>query len=53
MVENRFVGMKSRASTRLRRDGPVGAHRALESLVMDREVMLMQDSLIRLMPAGL
>lgn len=47
MVENRFVGMKSRGVY----ETPGGtvlwaAHRALESLVMDREVMLMRDSLI-------
>ncbi len=47
LVENRFVGMKSRGVY----ETPGGtvlwaAHRALESLVMDREVMLMRDSLI-------
>jgi argininosuccinate synthase len=47
MVENRFVGMKSRGVY----ETPGGtvlwaAHRALESLTMDREVMLMRDSLI-------
>ena len=47
MVENRFVGMKSRGvyetpgGTVLR-----AAHRAVESITMDREVMLMRDSLI-------
>ena len=44
MVENRFVGMKSRGvyetpgGTVLR-----AAHRAVESITMDREVMLMRD----------
>lgn len=47
MVENRFVGMKSRGVY----ETPGGtvlwiAHRALESLTMDREVMLLRDSLI-------
>jgi len=47
MVENRFVGKKSRGVY----ETPGGtilwaAHRALESLTMDREVMLMRDSLI-------
>ncbi len=47
MVENRFVGMKSRGVY----ETPGGtvlwaAHRALESLTMDREVMLIRDSLI-------
>jgi argininosuccinate synthase len=47
MVENRFVGMKSRGVY----ETPGGtvlwaAHRALETLTMDREVMLMRDSLI-------
>ena len=47
MVENRFVGMKSRGVY----ETPAGtvlwaAHRALESITMDREVMLMRDSLI-------
>jgi len=47
MVENRFVGMKSRGVY----ETPGGtvlwaAHRALESLTMDREVMLMRDSMI-------
>jgi len=46
-VENRFVGMKSRGVY----ETPGGtvlwaAHRALESITMDREVMLMRDSLI-------
>jgi argininosuccinate synthase len=47
LVENRFVGMKSRGvyetpgGTILRR-----AHRAVESLTMDREVMHLRDSLI-------
>lgn len=47
LVENRFVGMKSRGVY----ETPGGtvlwaAHRALESLTMDREVMLMRDSLM-------
>ena len=47
MVENRFVGMKSRGIY----ETPGGtvlfaAHRAVESITMDREVMLMRDSLI-------
>jgi argininosuccinate synthase len=47
LVENRFVGMKSRGVY----ETPGGtvlwaAHRAVESLTMDREVMLMRDSLI-------
>ncbi|OPY10719.1 MAG: Argininosuccinate synthase [Syntrophus sp. PtaU1.Bin005] len=47
MVENRFVGMKSRGVY----ETPGGtvlwaAHRALESITMDREVMLLRDSLI-------
>lgn len=47
MVENRFVGMKSRGIY----ETPGGtvlwrAHRALESITMDREVMLIRDSLI-------
>jgi argininosuccinate synthase len=47
MVENRFVGMKSRGVY----ETPAGtvlwtAHRAMESITMDREVMLMRDSLI-------
>ncbi len=47
IVENRYVGMKSRGvyetpgGTVL-----VAAHRALESLVLDREVMHLRDSLI-------
>ena len=47
IVENRFVGMKSRGiyetpgGTILRE-----AHRAMESLTMDREVMHLRDSLI-------
>ncbi|MEM7447992.1 MAG: argininosuccinate synthase [Myxococcota bacterium] len=47
IVENRFVGMKSRGvyetpgGTILQR-----AHRALESITMDREVMRIRDSLI-------
>jgi argininosuccinate synthase len=47
MVENRFVGMKSRGVY----ETPGGtilhiAHRAVESLAMDREVMHLRDSLI-------
>ncbi|PKN67672.1 MAG: argininosuccinate synthase [Deltaproteobacteria bacterium HGW-Deltaproteobacteria-12] len=47
MVENRFVGMKSRGVY----ETPGGtvlwaAHRAVESITMDREVMLMRDALI-------
>ena len=47
MVENRFVGMKSRGVY----ETPGGtvlwaAHRAVETITMDREVMLMRDSLI-------
>ena len=47
MIENRFVGMKSRGVY----ETPGGTvlwagHRALESITMDREVMLMRDSLI-------
>ena len=47
MVENRFVGMKSRGVY----ETPGGtvlwaAHRAVESITMDREVMLLRDSLI-------
>ncbi len=47
MVENRFVGMKSRGvyetpgGTILR-----AAHSAVESITMDREVMLIRDSLV-------
>lgn len=47
MVENRFVGMKSRGVY----ETPGGtllwrAHRAIETITMDREVMLLRDSLI-------
>ena len=47
MVENRFVGMKSRGVY----ETPGGAilhfaHRQMESLTMDREVMHVRDSLI-------
>lgn len=47
LVENRFVGMKSRGVY----ETPGGtvlhiAHRALESLTLDREVMHLKDSLI-------
>lgn len=47
LVENRFVGMKSRGVY----ETPGGtvlwaAHRGVESLAMDREVMMMRDSLI-------
>ncbi len=47
LVENRFVGMKSRGIY----ETPGGtilqvAHRALESITMDREVMHLRDSLV-------
>ena len=47
MVENRFVGMKSRGVY----ETPGGsilyfAHRQIESVTMDREVMLLRDSLM-------
>jgi len=47
MVENRFVGMKSRGVY----ETPGGtvlwaAHRAVESITMDREVMFLRDSLV-------
>ncbi|MCB1226455.1 MAG: argininosuccinate synthase [Verrucomicrobiales bacterium] len=47
MVENRFVGMKSRGVY----ETPGGsilyaAHRRIESLTMDREVMALRDSLV-------
>ena len=47
MVENRFVGMKSRGVY----ETPGGtvlwsAHRAVESITMDREVMCMRDSMV-------
>ena len=47
MVENRFVGMKSRGVY----ETPGGsilhfAHRQMESLTMDREVMHLRDSLV-------
>ena len=47
LVENRFVGMKSRGVY----ETPGGtvlyaAHRALESLTLDREVMFLRDSLM-------
>ena len=47
MVENRFVGMKSRGVY----ETPGGtvlwaAHRAVESITMDREVMMLRDSLV-------
>ncbi len=47
MVENRFVGMKSRGVY----ETPGGtilycAHRAMESITMDREVMHLRDSMI-------
>ncbi|MBN2539234.1 MAG: argininosuccinate synthase [Deltaproteobacteria bacterium] len=47
MVENRFVGMKSRGIY----ETPGGtalwsAHRAMETITMDREVMLLRDSLM-------
>ena len=47
LVENRYVGMKSRGVY----ETPAGtvlwaAHRAVESITMDREVMFMRDSLV-------
>lgn len=47
IVENRFVGMKSRGVY----ETPGGtvlwrAHRAMESITMDREVMLIRDTLV-------
>lgn len=47
IVENRFVGMKSRGVY----ETPGGtilhkAHRAMESITMDREVMFLRDSLV-------
>ncbi len=47
IVENRYVGMKSRGVYETP-GGTVlmGAHRALESLCLDREVMHLRDSLI-------
>jgi len=47
MVENRFVGMKSRGIY----ETPGGtalwsAHRAMETITMDREVMLIRDSIV-------
>jgi argininosuccinate synthase len=47
MVENRYVGMKSRGVY----ETPGGtilhaAHRAVESITMDREVMRLRDSLV-------
>ena len=47
MVENRYVGMKSRGVY----ETPGGtilhvAHRAMESITMDREVMHLRDSLV-------
>ena len=47
IVENRFVGMKSRGVY----ETPGGtilhaAHRAVESITMDREIMFLRDSLI-------
>ena len=47
MVENRFVGMKSRGIY----ETPGGtalwsAHRAIEAITMDREVMLIRDSIM-------
>jgi argininosuccinate synthase len=52
LVENRFVGMKSRGvyetpgGTILRK-----AHMAMESITLDREVQHLRDSLIPSMPA--
>jgi argininosuccinate synthase len=47
IVENRYVGMKSRGVYETP-GGTVlqGAHRALESIILDREVMHIRDSLI-------
>jgi argininosuccinate synthase len=47
MVENRYVGMKSRGIYETP-GGTIlhGAHRALESITMDREVMHLRDALI-------
>jgi argininosuccinate synthase len=46
-VENRFVGMKSRGVYETPGCSVLHlAHRAVESLAMDREVMLLRDSLI-------
>jgi argininosuccinate synthase len=47
MVENRYVGMKSRGVYETP-GGTIlhGAHRALESITMDREVMRLRDALI-------
>ena len=47
MVENRFVGMKSRGVYETPGGGILfEAHRIIESLTMDREVMHLRDSLI-------
>ena len=47
MVENRFVGMKSRGVYETPGGGILHyAHRQMESLTMDREVMHLRDSLI-------
>ncbi len=47
MVENRFVGMKSRGVYETPGCTVLwGAHRAVESITMDREVMRLRDSLI-------
>lgn len=53
LVENRYVGMKSRGVY----ETPGGtilhaAHRGLESLTMDREVLHLRDSLIPAMPSS-
>jgi len=47
MVENRYVGMKSRGVYETP-GGTIlhGAHRAVESITMDREVMHLRDSLV-------
>jgi argininosuccinate synthase len=47
IVENRYVGMKSRGVYETP-GGTIlhGAHRALESITMDREVLRLRDSLI-------
>lgn len=46
MVENRFVGMKSRGVYETPGCTILHAHRAMESITMDREVMHIRDGLI-------
>ena len=46
LVENRYVGMKSRGSTRRRGTVLLKAHRAIESLTLDREVAHLKDELM-------